>query len=299
MSAVSWGAGDFCGGLIGRITSVFAAILASQSLGLLLAVGLVAASGEPVPSMAALAWAAAAGVSGLAGLGFFYFALANGTMGVIAPLAALVGAGLPVLLAIAGGEPAAAPRLAGIALALAAVLLISLPLRPDADSERRSRRLDVAELPLVLLSGLGFAGFFLFLNQAVTDDMVWWPQVMVRLSGLGLALVAFLGVLVARRASGSWRDRARKILGADRLRLSGHRLAALVPLFAVAGAGDLGGNTFFLFAAHADAFSVAVVLSSLYPVTTTILAAIFLRERLRGAQLVGVALAALAVALLR
>ena len=61
----------------------------------------------------------------------------------------------------------------------------------------------------------------------------------------------------------------------------------------------MGGNFFFVLANSADALSVAVVLSSLYPIVTTILAAIFLRERLRPLQIAGVILAALSVPLLR
>jgi drug/metabolite transporter (DMT)-like permease len=67
----------------------------------------------------------------------------------------------------------------------------------------------------------------------------------------------------------------------------------------ITGLGDLGGNAFFILAKHADAFSVAVVLSSLYPIVTTILAAVFLRERLRPVQMLGVALATGSVPLLR
>ena len=70
-------------------------------------------------------------------------------------------------------------------------------------------------------------------------------------------------------------------------------------LLLVTGLGDLGGNAFFVLAARADALSVAVVLSSLYPVVTTLLAALFLRERLRPLQIVGVVLASLSVPLLR
>jgi len=62
---------------------------------------------------------------------------------------------------------------------------------------------------------------------------------------------------------------------------------------------DLGGNAFFLLAKETDALSVAVVLSSLYPVVTTILAAIFLHERLRPTQIAGVALATVSVPLMR
>lgn len=298
ISAFSWGAGDFCGGLVSRYTSVLAAIVISQSLGLLLAIGLVVGSGEPAPSSAALAWAAAAGASGLAGLGFFYFALSRGTMGVIAPLAALVGAGVPVLLAIGGGEAADTPRLAGIALALAAVVLISLPDRATSAHERRAWRIDVSELPLVLFSGLGFAGFFLFIDRASPVGTIWWPQMIVRLTGLGLAVLSFVLLLVARGRPSGWRQQARALLGMNRLRAGRRSLLAVAPLFVMAGAGDLGGNTFFLFAEHADAFAVAVVLSSLYPVVTALLAASFLRERMRPVQLLGVALAALAIALL-
>lgn len=298
ISALSWGTGDFCGGLISRYASVLAAIMISQSLGLVLATGLVFASGEPAPSSSALLWSAAAGASGVCGLGFFYFALSRGTMGVIAPLSALVGAGVPVVVAIAGGEKADAMRLVGIALALAAVVLISLPGRVSTPHERRAWRVDVAELPLVLFSGLGFAGFFLFLDQAATEGTTWWPQMIVRVTGLALVLLFFATLVVARPRPAGLRRRAEVLLGSDRLRAGGRRLTLVLPLFMVAGAGDLGGNTFFLFAEHADAFSVAVVLSSLYPIVTTVLAGVFLRERLRPIQVLGVILAAVAVALL-
>lgn len=298
ISALSWGAGDFCGGLLSRYASVLVAIMVSQSLGLLLAIGLVIGSGELVPSGAAMVWASAAGASGVAGLGFFYFALSRGTMGVIAPLAALVGAGVPVLLAIGGGEAADAPRLSGIALALAAVVLISLPDRATSAYERRAWRIDLSELPLVLFSGLGFAGFFLFIDRASAGGSIWWPQMFVRLTGLVLTLLFFALLLVARRRPSGWRQQARVLLGLNRLRAGGRSLLAVAPLFVMAGAGDLGGNTFFLLAEHADAFAVAVVLSSLYPVVTALLAASFLRERMRPVQLLGVALAAFAIALL-
>jgi drug/metabolite transporter (DMT)-like permease len=51
-------------------------------------------------------------------------------------------------------------------------------------------------------------------------------------------------------------------------------------------------------AQDADLFSVAVVLASLYPVVTTILAVLLLRERLRRVQMAGIAMATLSVVLL-
>jgi drug/metabolite transporter (DMT)-like permease len=298
-SALTWGAGDFCGGLVSRYTSVIAAMLASQGLGLIGVLAVLAISGEAPPSTEFLIWGLFGGFSGVAGLGFFYLALSRGTMGVVAPLAAILGAGIPVLLAILGGEPTPLARLGGIALALLAVVLISLPARAaDSTAEQRAMNIDLRELPIVVLAGLGFAGFFIGIDRASASGAIWWPQAMVRVAGLTL-VVGAIAVAMARLGALSWRRRVADVLGVDRLRASGRSLASVVPLFALAGAGDLGGNAFFVLARHADAFAVAVVLSSLYPIVTTVLAAVLLRERLRPVQVAGLALAALSVPLLR
>ena len=105
--------------------------------------------------------------------------------------------------------------------------------------------------------------------------------------------------IVARTSGATFRSRAGSVLGVDRLRASGRSMAGVLPLFVITGVGDMGGNAFFLLAREADAFSVAVVLSSLYPVVTTVLATLILRERLRPMQVLGVALAALSIPLLR
>ena len=91
---------------------------------------------------------------------------------------------------------------------------------------------------------------------------------------------------------------ALELIGVRRLRSWPYGRVALLAVFVIAGLGDLGGNFFFVMAQQADLFSVAVVLSSLYPVVTTILAVLLLRERLRPLQTAGVVLATLSVVLL-
>lgn len=258
---------------------------------------LLAASGETAPSIQSVLFAAAAGGVGVAGLACFYYALGRGTMGVVAPLAALIGAGLPVLLAIYNGEHVSLARLAGIGLALVAVVLISVPGGERSSSERRAVGIDLADLPLVLLSGLGFAGFFIFIERATVGGALWWPLTVVRTVGVAMVVVGF-GYAVTRARGVSLRERAAAVLGVQRLRTWPFSRVALVATFVLAGVGDLGGNVFFVLARHADAFSVAVVLSSLYPVITVVLAALLLRERLRPTQIGGVILATLSVALL-
>lgn len=273
-------------------------MITSQSVGLAGTIVLLAVSAEAIPAATSLSWAAAAGASGVAGLGFFYYALSRGTMGVVAPLAALIGAGLPVLVAIVGGEHVPPARLLGIVIALTAVVLISLPGGEHATGERRRVRLDLSELPLVVLAGLGFAGFFLFTDLATQNGETWWPLVTVRVVGLSIVAIVF-AVAVARRRGVSLGERADSVLGLGRLRTSQVSVLGLGALLVLTGLGDLGGNAFFILAKHADAFAVAVVLSSLYPIVTTILAAVFLRERLRPAQILGVAMATASVPLLR
>ncbi len=274
------------------------ALLAAQVIGLGATFLILLPSGEAPPPPAAVAWAAAAGLSGIVGLGAFYLALSRGTMGLIAPLAALIGAALPAVVAIAGGEDVGTVRLAGIGLGLVAVVLISLPGGERTAAERRAVRVDVAELPLVAVSGLGFAGFYIFLDRSVAAGAeTYWPILFVRIVGTTVA-VLMVAVLLGRRREQPLSQRVGRLFGWSRLRALPAGGLAAVPLFVLAGLGDLGGNIFFVLANAADAFAVAVVLSSLYPVVTTILAALLLRERLRPLQIGGIALAVLAVVLI-
>ncbi|MEP7361362.1 MAG: EamA family transporter, partial [Chloroflexota bacterium] len=150
ISALSWGAGDFSGGVISRYASTFTAVAAAQILGLIGALVLLPFSGEPPLSATALGFAALAGSFGVSGLVCFYYALGRGTMGAVAPIAALIGAGGPVVLAIYNGEHVSTARLAGIGLALVAVVLISLPGGEKSAAEKRNLRLDLGELPIVV-----------------------------------------------------------------------------------------------------------------------------------------------------
>jgi drug/metabolite transporter (DMT)-like permease len=271
-----------------------------EVVGLVAAVGIAFVSGEPFPSTESVVWALAAGCAGITGLAFFYIALSRGTMGAVAPLAALIGAGLPVVVSIAGGASVSTGRAIGIAGALAAVVLISLPGGERTVDERRRLRIDLREMPWVLGAGLGFAGFFLLIQHATENGETWWPQVAVRVAGTILLSLGFIVALRRARGSGqSLRRRADVLLGLPRLRARALPAAQLSALFLLTGLGDLGGNSLFLLASHADAYAIAVVLSSLYPVVTTILAALLLRERLRPLQILGVVLATISVTLLR
>jgi len=275
---------------------VLTGVLVAQGIGFLATLVLLVAGGAPAPTSTALLWSGAAGLVGVIGLGAFYYALARGTMGLIAPLAGLIGAGVPVAVGMVAGEQIGASRLVGVAIGLLAVLFISLPGGRRSDAEQRALRLDLADLPIVVVAGLGFAGFFLFIDRALAEGAdIWWALTAVRSVGLSTVLVAAAG-LVLLAGAGARRRRVADLFGLAGL--PRRALIGLLPLSLATGLGDLGGNGFFALARQADLLSVAVVLSSLYPVFTTLLAALLLHERMSRLQLGGVGLAVLAVVLI-
>ncbi|MBA2570454.1 MAG: EamA family transporter [Chloroflexi bacterium] len=208
--------------------------------------------------------------------------MSRGTMGLVAPLAAVIGAGIPALIGLVSGEPVGPVLLVGIAAALGAVVIISLPDAPATSSgpasDRPGRR---GELLLVLAAGLGFAAFFLGVDQSRSaGGETWWPIMIVRVAGL-IAVGSTILLLSARGRAPSLRIPRR-----------------LLPLCVLAGLGDLGGNLFFIIANDSGELAVAVVTSSLYPVVTALLARFFLGERLSRVRIGGVILATVAIALI-
>ena len=259
------------------------AILGGQTVGLLIAATLVALTGEALPEPAGLAWGALAGASGTVGLLGFYRVLAEGQMSLAAPLVAVIGAGLPALVGILFGESLGLLQLLGIACGLFAIAVVSwtggAPLA-DPGAVVRGEAAPAPPItrawPLILLAGLGFAGFYLAISQATASGgAVWWPLLAARAATVAVGLLL---VVWARPA------------------VAGVR--ATWPLFLVIGGGDFGGNAFFVLASQQGPLAVAVILSSLYPVTTVLLATWLLRERLRRWQLAGVVLALLGVLLI-
>ena len=193
-----------------------------------------------------------------------YYGLATGQMGVVAPISGVLAAAIPVALGIVlQGSPGLA-RAAGIVLALIAVVLVS---RADGGASRR-------DVGLGVLAGLGIAVFNIAVSR-FSAGQVFAPLTIVRASeGILFAVI----VLVGRR----------------RWRLS----RSILPLAICVGALDMGGNAFYILATQAGRLDVATILSSLYPVTTVILAALFLRERIAGSHLVGLLLAIGAIVLI-
>ena len=255
-SAASWGAGDFSGGLATRRAPAAGVVIASQGVGIALLVVLALATGEAAPSAGQLGWAALAGANGAFGLLALYSALASGRMGIAAPISGVVGAVVPVLVGMQIHGPPGMIRLAGFALALVGVWLLTAAGGPAQGARSR-------ELVLPFLAGVSFGLFLVFIHRAGGAGIL-WPLTTAR--GTSIAVLVAIGLLTRT------------------LRLPGR--SALV-LTALAGLLDTGGNAFFVLAAQAGRLDVAGVLSSLYPAATVVLACLLLGERLTGRQAAG------------
>jgi drug/metabolite transporter (DMT)-like permease len=269
LSALVYGAADFCGGLATRRAPARVVVAASQAAGLVLLLLLLPwLGGDARP--ADHAWAAAAGAAGMVGLLLFYRALAGGVMSVVAPVTALCAAAVPVLVGVVLGDRVGVLAAIGIALALVAVVLVAAE-----DGLSSLRRVRVAGLGTPLAAGVGFGLFFTLLDQTRPESGL-TPLLAAR----GTAVVLLVAAALA----------ARRSLRVPR--------PALLPVL-LGGVLDVSANALFLLASQQPGqLAVVGVLASLYPVSTVVLAQVVLHERLVPAQAAGLGTAALAVALI-
>jgi drug/metabolite transporter (DMT)-like permease len=301
-SAATYGAADFLGGLASRRASAIAIVVVSQCAGLIALLLMLPLLPASSPAASDWIWGAAAGVAGGAGVALLYRALAITSMAIAAPITAVCAVTVPVAVAIALGERPGTGPLAGIALALASIVLVS-----QQDTREGASSSPVAQgfhplvaqgfhplvaqgfRPLVaqgfspvaragvgtaLASGVAIGLFFLAIARTRAEAGM-WPLVAAR--GVSFVLFAMLAALTKRSL----------------------RMSASVTAIAVAGGIlDMLANVLYLVASRYGPLSIVVTLSSLYPASTVLLARTVLGERLSALQVIGIICALVAVLLI-
>src|SRR3954452_11990832 len=126
LSSALWGLSDFLGGNASRRLRVPTVLGVSQLTALVLLVVLAGLTGAFDTPTGYVVPGAIAGATGVVALGMFYRALSIGTMGVVAPVAAL-GVAVPVVVGLARGESPSGWQLVGIVVAVVGVVLASGP----------------------------------------------------------------------------------------------------------------------------------------------------------------------------
>jgi drug/metabolite transporter (DMT)-like permease len=255
----TWGVSDFLGGYTARRFHAFFLAALGHMSGTLLMLSIALGAHEPFPPQSHLIWAAAAGMAGGVSLALFYQALSQGSMGISAPTTAVLSAGIPTGFGLLReGFPGYVPC-AGFALAMVGIWLVS---RPEGAVRPKG-------LGLAIAAGLGFALFFIFIKKTGSGDAFWIAAVARTASFAVTGTITLLG----RRFTPFYRGG--------------------VWLGLLAGCLDVSGTAFFVRASQMGRLDTAVVLSSLYPAITVLLARIFLHEKFTRWKLVGM-LAALA-----
>jgi drug/metabolite transporter (DMT)-like permease len=256
-ASLSWGVGDFLGGVKARVLPSLTVLAASQPFGLAALGVAVAVRGTGIPGDE-VAWAAVAALFGTVGLFAFYRGMAAGAITVVTPIAA-VAAGIPVIWGVAvSGDHISGLQAVGFAAALGGSVAASLELRAE-------RTQIAAGVGWAVLAMLCFGAYYVPMHAASTQDWL-WPAFLFRCTSVTLVWA----VVLARRARPTG--------------LRGH-WGALIAI----GFLDTGGNALFAAASSTHGLlSVVSVLASLYPVVTVLLARIVLGERVQRTQDAGV-----------
>lgn len=257
----SWGVSDFIGGYTARRFHAFLLASLGHLSGTILVATIAFEEHQPFPPFSHLRWAMLAGVAGGLALAVFYRALSEGAMGLAAPLAAVLSAVIPAAFGIITQGRPDALKVSGFFLALIAIWLIS---RPEHGSRPKG-------LFLAVISGFGFACFYICMEQAGSGSALWLAT-----GSRTSALLVSSGITVlGRKFSPSY------------------PLGFLLAL--VAGPIDVTGTVLFVRAAQTGPLATAVILSSLYPIITVLLARLFLKEHFTRWKAIGVIAALAAV----
>jgi drug/metabolite transporter (DMT)-like permease len=264
-AALAWGAGDFGGGLASRRSPVYGVVLVSQVTGMALSAALAIVLGQGLPGGRDLVICFVAGVLGAIGITMLYRGLAIGRMGIVAPITGVLAAVIPV---VAGFVTQGVPGpivVAGIVIAVVAVVLVS---RVADESGGRDG------LTEALIGGTTIGLFGVAIDQ-LSEGNVFSSLVVIRL---------VQGVLIASAVillRSAWRPRS-----------------SILPALVAIGVLDTAGNAFYLLAVQTGQLAIASVLSAMYPVTTVVLAMVVLREPITRNHTVGIVLAGVAIALI-
>lgn len=290
--AFLFGSADFLGGLAAkRLGSMKVTAIAALAGFLVLLLATLWIPGTM--DSGALFWGALSGVSGSLALMLLYASLAIGPMSILSPLGALVSAIVPVAWALIGGETLG--PLGYLALAIGCVSIVLVGFVPGKKAVRPSIR------GLVMATGAGFfIGLFLIFIDQVNPETGLIPLLANRATSFAI-MASVIGVMAALH----WAHR-RGLLGrggparADIVvgERGANNLRTGLLLALACGVVDAAGNTLLLFGIHIGDLSVMSVLTAMYPIGTIILAGVILKERISPVQVVGLALAIGAAAML-
>jgi drug/metabolite transporter (DMT)-like permease len=270
LSSLLWGSADYHAGNMSKRLPSIVVLGINQAFGLLFGVVLIlATSGWISPSLSHdgyLINGALAGLAGYGGLLCLYAGLSTGRMGVVSPISSL-SVLLPLFFALViKGDRLSTTVTIGV---IAAVLGGFLASGPEV-----TQGLPLKPVLLAIGAALGFGTALTFMAIGSQES-----SLMTMVTMRTTTLLVSVGLFIQRGNLGGVK-------------------AKDIPLLAAIGIADFSANLLLGVATTKGLVSIAMVLGSLYPIATAVLAYLFLKERLHKAQYLGVVLAVAGVALI-
>ena len=269
LSSILWGGADFFGGKLSKRYQAIAVTAVSQAFGLLIGITIILVSSSWIKPN--LSWdgyflsGICAGLLGFLGLIAFYTGLATGRMGVVAPISAL-SVLIPLTIAFINGEKPSSTQLLGMSIALTGAVFASGP--------ELKGGLAVKPIVLAVIAAFGFGTAIAFIARGSASSAIMTMTTM-RFATFIVALFLFA-----------------------RFRTTGGFKKKDIPVLVGIGAADFIANLLLGVATTKGLVSLAVVLGSLYPIVTALLAFKILHERLHKIQYVGIGFAIAGVAVI-
>ena len=269
LSSILWGGADFFGGKLSKRYQAIAVTAVSQAFGLLIGITIILVSSSWIKPN--LSWdgyflsGVCAGLLGFLGLIAFYTGLATGRMGVVAPISAL-SVLIPLTIALINGEKPSSTQLLGMSIALTGAVFASGP--------ELKGGLAVKPIVLAVIAAFGFGTAVAFIARGSASSAIMTMTTM-RFATFIVALFLFA-----------------------RFRTTGGFKKKDLPVLVGIGAADFIANLLLGVATTKGLVSLAVVLGSLYPIVTALLAFKILHERLHKIQYVGIGFAIAGVAVI-
>lgn len=273
LSSLLWGTADYLAGNLSKKYRSLAVTGVSQFFGLVFGLSVIAIGtqfGSPF-IQPTLEWdgyfiaGIIAGISGFIGLLAFYTGLATGRMGVVSPISSL-SVLIPLTVAFLQGERATSMQALGISIALVGAFLASGP--------EIKGGLPIKPIIYAVIAALGFGGALTFIAIGSKVDAI-HTMTSMRVASVTVCIVIAL-----------------------KLRTFGGFQRKVLPLLIFIGVADFLANFLLGVATTKGLVSVAMVLGSLFPIVTALLAFRFLDERLHRVQYLGIFFAISGVALI-